>query len=200
MAAQYGAHEVMELHEVLTDTIDGINQFELYRPYAKDPQLQTIIDRHIQFMVQEYNNLVNALNQQGTGTNVTGYRTPRTNVGMSPTYGLRNPAAQTPNTSPHEMNDQDVASGMLGCHKASAIMRMMATQEIANPQFRRMLQQCAINSSEMAYEVFQYMNQKGYYQVPTMKEITTNTVLNTYQPAQMPLTGQAQSATQQQFQ
>ena len=200
MAAQYGAHEVMELHEVLTDTIDGINQFELYRPYAKDPQLQTIIDRHIQFMVQEYNNLVSALNQQGIGMSGTGYRTPRTNAGMSPTYGLNNPAPQTPNTSPQEMNDQDVASGMLGCHKASAMMRMIAAQEIANPQLRRMVQQCAVNSSEMAYETFQYMNQKGYYQVPTMKEMTTNTVLNTYQPAQMPLTGQPQAPTQQQFQ
>ncbi|UFJ41651.1 spore coat protein [Brevibacillus humidisoli] len=196
MAAQYGAHEVMELHEVLTDTVDGINQFELYRPYAKDPQLQSIMDRHIQFMVQEYNNLVNALNQQAMATGGTGYRTPRTAAGMSPTYGLNNPAPQTPNTSPNEMNDQDVASGMLGCHKSSATMRMVATQEIANPQLRRMVQQCAVNSSEMAYETFQYMNQKGYYQVPTMKDMTTNTVISTYQPAQMPMATQQQQAQQ----
>ena len=29
------------------------------------------------------------------------------------------------------------------------------------------------------------MNQKGYYQVPTMKEMTTNTVLNTYATTNM---------------
>ncbi|MBO8164985.1 MAG: spore coat protein [Brevibacillus sp.] len=192
MAAHLGAHETMELHEVLTDTVDGINQFELYRPYAKDPQLQAMIDRHIQFMVQEYNNMVNALNQQGMSPMGSGYRTPRTTAAAAPTYGLNNPAPQSPNKSAAEMNDQDVASGMLGCHKASATMRMHAAQEFANPQLRRMVQQCAVNSSEMAYETFQYMNQKGYYQVPTMKEMTTNTVLNTYQPAQMPMAQQSQ--------
>jgi spore coat protein CotF len=194
MAAHLGAHEVMELHEVLTDMIDGINQFELYRPYAKDPQLVNILERHLQFMTQEYNNLVSALGQQGvSATGGVPYRAPKT---TTPTYGLHQPSPQSPNTSPNQMNDQDVASGMMGCHKATAMMRMIATQEIADPQLRRMVQQGAVNSSEMAYELFQYMNQKGYYQVPTLKDMTTNTMLNTYQPAS-PATMQAQPPMQQ---
>ena len=39
MSANLGAHEVMELHEVLCDAINGINQFELYRPHIQDQQL-----------------------------------------------------------------------------------------------------------------------------------------------------------------
>jgi spore coat protein CotF len=181
MAAQLGAHEVMELHEVLTETIDGINQFELYRPYAKDPQLLNMLDRHLQFMTQEYNNLVSALGQHGiTPMGGDSYRAPKT---TTPAYGLHQPSPQTPNTSPSQMNDQDVSSGMMGCHKATATLRMAATQEIADPQLRRMVQQGAVNASEMSYELFQYMNQKGYYQVPTLTDMTTNTMLNTYQPA-----------------
>jgi spore coat protein CotF len=48
-----------------------------------------------------------------------------------------------------------------------------------------MLQQGAINCSEMAYETWQYMNQKGYYQVPTMKEQTTQTMMNAYTTGNM---------------
>ncbi|RXT15352.1 spore coat protein [Ammoniphilus sp. CFH 90114] len=176
MTAQYGAHEVMEMHEVLTDAIDGINQFQLYRPHATDQQLVQMIDRHLQFMLSEYNLMVQTLNQKGMNQAVP-YRAPRN---VSPTYGLDNPSTQAPNMSIQNMDDRDVASGMLGCYKASAVFKMNAALECADPQLRRTLQQGAVNCSEMAYEVWQYMNEKGYYQIPTMKEMTTNTMINTY--------------------
>lgn len=179
MAAHLGAHEVMEIHEVLTDTIDGINQFQLYRPFIRDQQLGMILDRQLQFMNQEYNNMVQAVSQRGMNQG-TAYRVPKQ---ITPVYGLNNPAPQSPNFRPDQMDDRDVASGMLGCHKASASMKMTAALECADPALRRMVQQGAINCAEQAYEVWQYMNQKGYYQVPTMKEMTTNTVINTYAPA-----------------
>jgi len=183
MAASYGAHEIMEIHEVLTDAIDGINQFQLYRPHARDPQLLQILDRQTQFIVNEYNALVNMVQQNGAGQAVP-YRAPRQ---FQPVYGLDHPAPAAPNTSAQQMDDRDVASGMLGCHKASALMKMVAALECGNPEIRRALQQGAVNCAEMAYEVWQYMNERGYYQVPTMKEITTNTVVNMYQPAAAPM-------------
>lgn len=169
----------MEIHEVLTDAIDGINQFQLYRPHARDPQLVQMLDRQLQFISNEYNALVNMVQQHGAGQAVP-YRAPKQ---FQPVYGLDHPAPMAPNTSAQQMDDRDVASGMLGCHKASAWMKMVAALECGNPELRRALQQGAINCAEMAYEVWQYMNDRGYYQVPTMKEITTNTVVNMYQPA-----------------
>lgn len=187
MAAQMGAHEMMELHEVLTGSIDAINVFELYRPHVKDPQLMLLLDRQLQFMKQEYNSLAQAMNQQGMASmGGTPYRAPKM---MNPIYGLHQPKPQHPNASANEMNDEDVSSGMLGFHKSSASKSMVAAQEIVQPQLRRMVQQGAVNCSEMSYEVFQYMNQKGYYQVPTMADITTNTMMTTYQPATMAPTG-----------
>ncbi|MDN5347185.1 MAG: hypothetical protein PWP65_749 [Clostridia bacterium] len=131
-------------------------------------------------MIDEYNNMVRAISQQGRGEAIP-YRKPRN---MSPTYGLRNPGTQSPNLSADEMDDRDVASGMLGCHKAGASLKMTAALECADPQIRRMILQGATNAAEQAYEVWQYMHRKGYYQVPTMKEMTTNTILGTYRPAQ----------------
>ena len=48
------------------------------------------------------------------------------------------------------------------------------------------MQQGAINCAEQAYEIWQYMNEQGYYQVPTMKDVTTQTMSNIYQPAGTP--------------
>jgi spore coat protein CotF len=180
MAAQYGAHEIMEIHEVLTDTIDGINQFQLYRPHVRDQQLLAIVDNQIRYMTHEYSQMVNMLNQTGRNEAIP-YRGP--NKTASPVYGLHNPSTQSPNTSMNQMDDRDVSSGMLGCHKSTACMRMVAALECADPQIRRMIQQGAMNSSEQAYEVWQYMNHHGYYQVPTMKEMTTNTMKNSYTAA-----------------
>jgi spore coat protein CotF len=182
MAAGLGAHELMQLHEVLTDTIDGINQFQLYRPHVKDQQLRTILDNQTNFMVQEYNNMVQTLNNQGRGQAIP-YRAIKN---VSPSYGLKNPAPNAPNISPAEMDDRDVASGMLGCHKSSATMRTMASLECSDPTLRHMLQQGSINCSEQAFEVWNYMNQKGYYQVPTMQQMTTNTMINSFTTAQTP--------------
>lgn len=178
MTAQYGAHEVMELHEVLTGTIDGINQFELYRPYITDQSLSLIIDKQINFLTQEYNNMVNAFTQKGM-TQIRPYDAP---INSQPIYGLDNPKAQSPNSPQQRLDNKDIASGMLGYHKSSAILKSMASLECADLTLRRMVQQGSINCSEMAYEVWQYMNQNGYYQVPTMKQMTTETMMRTYTP------------------
>lgn len=179
MTAQYGAHEVMELHEVLTNVVDGINQFELYRPYVTDQELSMMLDKQVQFMSQEYNQTVEALGQRG----LVQPQPYQANLGSEPVYGLDNPMTQSPNTSAKRMNDRDVASGMLGFLKSASILKSMASLECADLNLRRMVQQGATNCSEMAYEIWQYMNHKGYYQVPTMKQMTTETMLNTYVPA-----------------
>jgi len=105
-----GAHEAMELHEVLNDAIHGLNTLRLFRPHAKEPQLQAIMDRHMSALTMDYNNMV----------------------------------------------------------------------LVANPTLRRMMQQSANASADMAYEGFQYANQMGYYQVPTLRDTTQHTYMGSY--------------------
>jgi spore coat protein CotF len=178
-AANYGAHEALEIHESLTTMIDGINLFQLYRPHVTDQELAQMLDRQLAFAHQEYNGLINLINHTGMQEALP-YRAPKH---VAPQYGLRNPMPETPNASMNEMNDRDVASGMLCHHKSSASMKMIASLECANPQLRHALVQGSVNCNEMAYETWTYMNQSGYYQVPTMKEVTTQNVLNMYQPS-----------------
>lgn len=178
MAAHLGAHEVMEVHEVLTSEINDINTMQLYRQHVKDTQLAGILDKQMQFAVQGYNQLVQSVQNKGMQAAVP-YRAPKT---TTPTYGLHQPPSVSPAMSVNAIDDRDVASAILDLHKTGAGKKMIASLECADPQLRRTLQQSAVNCSEQAYEVWQYMNQQGYYQVPTMKEMTTNTMINTYQP------------------
>lgn len=179
MAAQLGAHEVMEVHEVLSCGINAIHQMMLYRPHIKSQQLASLVDKQLQFMNQEYNGLVQAVNQQGMNPG----RPYPTDFNYSPTYGLRNPATHSPQMSVNQLSDSDIANGILGIHKAGAVFKTMAALECADPNLRRLIQQGANNCSEQAYEIWQFMNQQGYYQVPTMKQMTTNTVIDTYAPS-----------------
>jgi spore coat protein CotF len=178
VAANLGAHEVMELHEILSETVTGINTAQLYNEHCQDPQLKGLVNKQLEFMTNEYNSMVNTISQHGFQEAVP-YRVSNN---YSPTYGLRNPSSQTPNMSASHVDDQDVASALLGIHKTSASKRMTGSLECSNPQLRRMLVQGAINCADQAYDVWQYMNSKGYYQVPTMQQNTTDTLINTYQP------------------
>lgn len=177
MAANLGAHEVMEIHEIMNMAIDGINQFQMLMPLIRDSQLRNICNNQLSFMTQSYNTLLQMLSRQGAET-APPYRSPRANM---PVYGLDQPAQVAPNAHPDQLDDRDISSMMLGHHKAGASMKMHAALECADPTIRRFMQQAAVNCAEQAYEVWQYMNQQGYYQVPTMKQMTTDTMLRTYQ-------------------
>ena len=183
MAANLGAHEVMEIHEVLNGTVDAINQLQLLRPRVRDQRLAQILDHQLQFAVTGYNSLVDLLHRQGAGQ-AAPYRAVKNAI--QPTYGLDHPGTVSPNTSPDQLDDRDIASIVLGLHKASAAKKIFAALECANPDIRRAMQQGAINCAEQAYEVWQYMNEQGFYQVPTLKEVTTQTMSNIYQPAGTP--------------
>lgn len=181
--AQWGAHEAMEVHEVLTDHIDGINQFELYRPHVKDQKLMNILDKQLQHMQSSYQNIVSYVHNKGMHA-AEPYRAVKT-AGIK--YGLNNPAPNQPNSDMNQMDDRDVASGMMGCAKASALVCTTAALECADSSLRQMITNCAVSSVNQAYELFQYMNQNGYYQVPTMMQKTTQTMAGAYQePAMQP--------------
>ncbi len=180
---KFGAPELMMVHEVLTDHIDGINQFELYKPHVKDQALMQILDSQINHMYNSYQNVVNYLHNQGMGS-AAPYRAPKSS---SVKYGLRQPSPVEPNTDVNAMDDRDVASGMMGCAKASAVLCANAALECADQNLRSMMTNCTVSAINQAYELFQYMNQKGMYQIPTLTEQTTQTIMNTYQTGSRPM-------------
>ncbi|WP_134684666.1 spore coat protein [Brevibacillus migulae] len=176
---QYGAHEVMELHEVMNATIDGINTCQLYMPHTQDPELRQILTNQLQFMTDEYNRLVHLINGRGAGMAIP-YR-PRTNgfqqTGMTPVN------AMMPNANAQQLDDRDISSAVLGIHKSGAKIRMNAALECADWEIRRTLMQGANNCANQAYDIWGYMNRRGYYPLHSMQEIANNHILRGYQPS-----------------
>lgn len=180
---QLGAHELMQIHLVLNGYIDSINLFELYRPHIKDQTLMQILDSQLNHMYASYQNMVNYLHNQG-GSSAVPYRVPKS---VNINYGLRQPAPIEPNVSVNNMDDRDVASGMLGSAKSCTMVCTIAALECADAKIRQMVANSAVSSMNQAFELFQYMNQKGMYQVPTLAPQVSQTLMNIYQTGSRPV-------------
>jgi spore coat protein CotF len=171
-----GAHETMQAHEILTTAINTMNTFHLIKGQIKDQQLSQIMDRQLNFMEKEYNDLLSYVTQT-RGINPEVYQAQRS---ASINYGLRQPGQVAPATQA-QLSDRDCASIMMGMHKCGAVCKMNAALECADPQLRRIIMQGANSCAEQAYELFTFMNQRGMYQVPTMQQQTQDNFMNIYQ-------------------
>jgi spore coat protein CotF len=174
----YGAHEVLELHEVMNTAIDSCHTLQLFVPYVRDPELRQILMTQLPFMQNEYNNLVHLVQGVGVGAAVP-YRA---NVHMTTSMvpQPQNPAQS--NGFHAQLDDRDVASAMVSTHKSGAKLKMSASLEAANPQIRNALLQGAINCANMAYEVWGYMQRKGFYPLASLQETAQAQLLRGYQP------------------
>jgi spore coat protein CotF len=185
----YGAHETMEVHEILLEKVNMITHFNIYLQEAQNPELRDMIVRHQQEEIRSYNEIVSYTHDYNAGVPIP----PMTNIkAVSPQniqYGLNNPTQFEPRAET-KLGDAEVARAMLCCHKNAARNGMWATLETADPNLRRMLLNSAANCANQAYEVFLFMNKQGLYQVPKMDGHTAKTFLHSYQPAGQALQNQ----------
>ncbi|GAX91218.1 spore coat protein [Effusibacillus lacus] len=190
----FGAHETMEVHEILSEKKCMIEHFSMYERQCQDPTLREMLHRHIQTATQSYNQLVSYTHDYHTAqTKMMPMHTAHT---YDIKYGLHNPAPSAPQTDMTKMNDQSIASAMLLAHKNSAKNHMAAALECADPNVRQMLVNGSVMCTHEAYETFNYMNHRGMYQVPTMSDHTAKTMLHHYQPMAQGMTGSMEATGQ----
>lgn len=183
----FGAHETMEVHEILNEKINMLNHFSLYAQQARDPMVKDLLYRHLQAGAQHYDQVVGYTHdysaaQQG-GASPAYMQTPQVHPGQI-VYGLDNPANVAPMMMRGGFTDQQILMAVLSCHKNSAKNHMAASLEASDPNVRSMLLDGAVACNNMAYETFLLLNRMGQYQVPTMHDHTAKTYLHTYQPMQ----------------
>ena len=179
----YGAHETMEVHEILNEKINMINHFAFYSEQAKDPRLQQMIKRHLQSAINGYDQLVAYTHNYNT---VSPFTLTSSKLDVQPQqiqYGLHNPAQVSPLMN-GSFADLQIVYALLSFHKNSAKNQLSSSLECADPNVRQMLIHEATICANQAYEVFLFMNEQGQYQVPTMQDQTAKTFLHTYQPTQ----------------
>jgi spore coat protein CotF len=177
----FGAHETMEVHEVLNEKINLINHFTLYAGMTQDPELRDMIERHLRTAIHNYEQLVAYTHDYAAANQrADTYGRPRAEP-RDIRYGLDNPGQLGPEM-PGRLGEPQIAMAMLQCHKSSAKNHMQGSLECADPNVRDMLLNGAFVCANQAYEVFLYMNRRGQYQVPTMQDHTAKSFLHAYQP------------------
>lgn len=179
----HGGHEIMDVQEVLTGTIDLLNSYLMLRPQIKDQELRDILDRQYQFIADEYNITLDCF-KSGTDPSkpTQSYKMNQSNDFI---YGLQPSQPKKPVQSLAEISDANISCLMLGAVKATATKKTMASLETTNPVVRRVLADSIPNCIEMAYELSIYQNKHHYYQVPQFAQADVQQMVNMFAPAQL---------------
>ncbi|KEO85236.1 spore coat protein [Tumebacillus flagellatus] len=179
---RFGAHEFLETQEALRSKAADIELYGVLISQAQDPHLRDILHNQQNRMVQAYQQCLSVANPQNYASGVaTMPHTPQTNVYENVQIGLHNPMMQPPNPNAKTMSDVTIATTALKLHKSGAVCSMQMALECTQPQLRSFHATCANVCQEMAYELFQYMNYTGVYQVPQLADHTMNTMLQAFQ-------------------
>ncbi|TCS93141.1 spore coat protein [Hazenella coriacea] len=180
MKMNHGGHEVFDVHEVLSGTIDTLNQYMILRQLVKDQELLNILNRQYQFISDEYNMLVQCFS---TGQDPShGTKPYQMNQDNQVIFGMKPTQPKKPAQSTNELSDGCISSQMLSMLKSMAGMKAVAACEVTNPIVRRVLAESVPNCAEMAYELFLYQNKKQFYQVPQLSQQDMQIMLNSFAP------------------
>ncbi|MBU4533178.1 MAG: spore coat protein [Eubacteriales bacterium] len=178
---RFGMHEALDLHEVLSDKVCAIDHFALYESQCQDQELKSLIHRQVSRMAQDYNTLVNMARGRGVEPRNVPQRVEHPDVH----YGMTAGQPTHPHLHAKRLSDQAIAQGVLLHHKCGASHSTLAALESADPDLRQMMTNCSVTAINMAYEIFQYMNAKGHYQVPQMDQRTMSQMGQSYQPVNL---------------
>ncbi|KKX53748.1 spore coat protein [Brevibacillus borstelensis] len=177
---RFAAHEFLETQEALRSKHAEIEMHGLFAEMAQDPQLKNMVLNHQRQIMNAYQQGINLL--MGKGVNVAA--TPQLaqiRTTELATVGLNQPQMMAPNPHPTRLSDMTIATIMLNWHKAGSAIGMLWASECVDPQIRQYHVNGANLCQQMAYETWQYMNMRGFYQTPQLADHTMNTMINAYQ-------------------
>ncbi|WP_078394220.1 spore coat protein [Shouchella patagoniensis] len=178
----HGGHEIFDVHEVLSGSLNILNTYTLLSPHVEDPELRDILDRQKQFMTEEYNLTQECFKTGQDPSKAT--QSYKMQQGNDFIYGMKpGSAPKKPLQTPDELNDENIALNMLNSIKGMAPVKTNAAMEVTNPVVRRVLADSLPNCIEMAYEISLYQNKHGFYQVPQLPQQDMQQIQNGYAPA-----------------
>jgi spore coat protein CotF len=165
---EFGAHELLKLQEVIHKLKDGMNLFNLYLPYINNGDFKHLIEHQLHFTRSEYKMFLDEITNSTSNLCTYGMYTI-----FEPTYGYK---AKAPK-SDQGFTEQEIASSLLAHCKSTAILKLSAALECANPDLRLLMVQSSTNSVHQAYDIWRFMNMNGYYQVPVFTAETTKAII-----------------------
>lgn len=189
---EFGAHELIVMNEALMTKSANAEVLAHFAQEVSDQQLRNMLEGQAQMASTHYMEGVQILQGRGqSSTGHLGYSGGSINQ-IEPKLGLRQPSMPAPNTNGQSLSDRTICGVVLNIHKHGAVGWMTFALECADTELRSFLVNGALMCDRAAYETFAYMNQRDYYQVPTLMQKTTNTMIHSYQSAPSPITQSTQ--------
>lgn len=178
---RFAAHEFLETQEAVRTKAAHIELYGVLFSMAQDTHLKDILFNQQRRMLEGYDYGIGLL--QGKGIAMTPH-TPELRIYERPQPGLRQPSMPGPNPNATQLSDVSIATIALNLHKTGSAVAMLWACECVDPQIRQYHATSANICQEMAWEVFQYMNYKGFYQAPQLADHTMRTMIQAVQPAE----------------
>lgn len=180
---QWATHEFLETNELLRKLAADIEFHAMCAEMATDPELRHMLQRHVQHMDQTYEQAIQLLRSKGSAVTASASR-PMQIHSQQAHAGFQNPQPiPEPQTSKvNRLSDLTISTLILNAHKAGSVFGMMWANECVDPEVRSFHVMCANNCERMAYEVWQFMNARGFYEVPAMPMNDVRMMTQTFQP------------------
>lgn len=182
----FAAHELLETQESLRTKAAHIELYGVLLEMANDAHLRDILQNQQRRMIQDYEQGVALLTGRGMQNNFP--HTPQLRTYENLNIGVKPQQMMPPNPRPTSLSENTIATIVLNIHKTSSAVCMLWATECVDRQIRSYHATCANVCQEMAYEIWQYMNYKGYYQPPELSDKTMNTMIQGYQHQGNPMT------------
>ncbi|WP_459500390.1 spore coat protein [Bacillus sp. C1] len=182
---QLATHELRDLSELIAGDYNTINMMSTYIQQAQDPELKQMLQKHLPLHVQDYNLKVEFVQSDST-PNISKFQPPKLKPVLASYIEAPSQAYApvTPSMDAQPPNDRSIALGYLLNQKSSAFNCAGSLLECANPDLRTLLENTFLTSSHHAYDIWQYMVQKGYYQLSPAPSSEIQAIASMYQPLQ----------------
>jgi spore coat protein CotF len=174
------AHELLETSEALRSKAAEIEQHGMYASQCRDQRLKSILIKHQQQMMNAYQQGVNIA--QGKGAQLT-HQAPNFHTQNMNPNAHHQVTMSAPMMNTQTLSDQTIATLALNTHKSGSMMGMQWANECVDPQLRMYHVNGANMCQEMAYEIWSWMNQNGYYQPQSFNTMQTAQMTGMFQPA-----------------
>ena len=160
---QLAAHELHDLNELTMSCVNSITNMAYMLDHVQDPEFKAILEKHFPYHVRDYNMKVEFLNQHtGAQKELSRFKIDGDLINFVQSKVIQYPSIQ-PRTSVQDMNDREMATAYLLTLKRAGREYAWSAMEAANPELRGFLETAFLMSSSHAYDIWQYMVQKGYY-------------------------------------
>lgn len=173
------SHELYDLNELTMSCVNSITNMGYMVKHIQDPEFLEIVNRHFPMHIRDYNMKVEFLSKaQGATKELPLIKEDKRLTDFHAGFPTAPPAQ--PRTMVENMNDREMATSYLLTLKRAGREYAWAAMEMVNPEIRSFCQTAFMMSCSHAYDMWQYMVQKGYYPVEAATDTQVGKIASMY--------------------